>query len=202
MTLAEKEWIEISLHQVVLTWLRGERKTHIRPLVPQFTRIPWTVLSPRISELLDRPDLESANENRARLRLLYIIRSKFMGEIPPDTRWYEVRNLTYGDLAELRAVNFHTWTDPQDKNELANVAARKNLPLRAEPAKWEKPILWGHTTAGPFTIIEGNNRLTSYVASGDTGINIPIIVGLSELHCIWHILDQCDSVLLYDLMRD
>jgi hypothetical protein len=45
----------------------------------------------------------------------------FMVEIPPDTKWYEVHNLTDQELTELHVVNFHTFNDPADQNELMKV---------------------------------------------------------------------------------
>jgi len=96
-------------------------------------------------------------------------------------------------------VNYQHWNDPADKNELALVAVRKPLQLKALPASWEQCILWGHDKKGPFTIIEGNNRLIAYKASAQTGLNIPVLVGLSPTRCIWHILDNC-GFLMQDLI--
>jgi hypothetical protein len=57
------------------------------------------------------------------------------------------------------------------------------------------PILWGHSKAGPFTIIEGNKRLIAYAATGETTINIPVLIGLSPMRCLWHILDQAPPIM-------
>jgi hypothetical protein len=43
--------------------------------------------------------------------------------------------------------------------------------------------------SAPFTILEGNHRLTADVRSGQSGLNIPVLVGLSKLSCVLHILD-------------
>jgi hypothetical protein len=120
-----------------------------------------------------------------------MIRNVFVVEIPPDTEWYEVKSLTDTELSELHVVNYQDWNDPADKNELTKVAVRKPLELRERPESWEQCILWGHDKKGPFAIIEGNNRLTAFVASGRSGLNIPIFVGLSSMRCVWHILDNC-----------
>ncbi len=124
----------------------------------------------------------------------------FVGEIPADTEWYAVDSLTDEDLPELRAVNHPDWTNPADANELLKVAARKQCVLEAEPQNWESPILFGHDQTGPFTILEGNSRLTAYARSGQSGLNIPVLVGVSRLPCIWHIIDKC-HVLAYDLWK-
>jgi hypothetical protein len=129
-----------------------------------------------------------------------LVRNVFFGEIPLDTEWFDVRFLTDHELTEVHAVNFPNWTDPGDNNELEKVAARKEIELIASPEMWETPILWGHDQRGPFTIMEGNNRLTAYVGSRQGGINIPVFVGLSRLQCIWHVFDKC-GFLAYDLER-
>jgi hypothetical protein len=162
---------------------------------------PVALWSPGLSKLLDQPTLNDPEENRARLRLFYLTgRHVFFVEIPPDTEWYEVHNLTDNELGELHVVNYQEWNDPGDKNELAKVAARKKIALRRPPSAWDSPILWGHNNAGPFTIIEGNTRLTAYRASGQSGLSIPVLIGLSPMQCVWHILDNC-GFLMEDLIR-
>jgi hypothetical protein len=171
---------------VVLAWLRAER--HSR-LAAALLRFPAPVWQPGLTNLLDQADLNDPEQNRARLRLLYVIRNIYVLEIPPDTEWYEVASLTDADLAELHAVNHQTWTDANDRNELQSVAMRKRLAMSSDPSTWDPPILWGHDRSGPFTILEGNNRLTAYAGSGRTGLSIPVLVGLSAMKCVWHILD-------------
>ncbi len=196
MSLAEKDWRRVSIHQIVLAWLRAERNTRVANWLASLpSDNKWEA---RLSSLLDQANINDAEENRARLRLLYLIRSPFVVEIPPDTKWYEVRNLTDGELGQLHVVNYGDWKSPGDKNELAKVAARKKLELQQAPATWEPPILWGHEKEGPFTIIEGNNRLTAYVGSGETDLDIAVFVGLSPLRCVWHIHDKC-GFLMHDL---
>ena len=188
-------WSPVSMHKVILMAACGA--PHL--CRKEFIALAMAVWSPGLSNLLDHADLNDPEENRARLRLFYIIRNIFFVEIPPDTAWYEVHSLTDQELAELHVVNHSAWTDPKDKNELAKVAARKNIRLQALPPNWERPILWGHDRAGPFTIVEGNNRPTAYAASGRSALNIPVFVGLSPIACHWHILDNC-GVLMHDLI--
>jgi hypothetical protein len=175
----------MNVHHVVRAWLRAERDSYVAQVQPR------TGLSvPEIAALLDNADLGNPDQNRARLRLLYWTRNVFVLEIPPDTEWYEVWNLKHEHTGELLAVNHANWTDPADKNELHNVAKRKAKPLRKELSEWEPPILWGHDRSGPFTIMEGNNRLASYASSGRTDLDIPVFVGLSPLKCLYHLPDQ------------
>jgi hypothetical protein len=69
MSLAAMKWAPISMHKVVLAWLRGEPETNMaRILLP----LPTAVWSPGLLSLLDQPNLDNPEENRARLRLLYI----------------------------------------------------------------------------------------------------------------------------------
>jgi hypothetical protein len=192
MSLATMQWEEVSIHKVILGWLRAERDNS-KVLTQVFAALPAAV------RLLDAPDLNNADENRERLRIFYIARWLFLFEIPPDTTWYEVRNLRDDDLANLHAVNYAHWNDTGDENELLKVAARKPLKLSAQPDAWGSIILWGHERTGPFTIIEGNHRLTAYAGSGQAGLNIPVFVGLSSLKCHWHLLDRC-PVLMQDLI--
>lgn len=161
----------------------------------------WCLLrASDVSQLLDNPDLNNAEENRARLRILYLSgRYVFVLEIPPDTEWYDVRNLTDADLSELHTVNFGDWSNPADRNDLRTVAARKPLELKALPSEWEPPILWGHDKKGPFTIFEGNSRLTAYAGSGRSGLNIPVLIGLSAMRCHWHLADSA-PLLIQDLI--
>jgi hypothetical protein len=72
MALADMDWTEISIHNVVLEFLRGEREKLMGPL-------SWL-------PVIDTPNLNDPLENYRRLRLLYLPRGKFMIEIPPDTK--------------------------------------------------------------------------------------------------------------------
>jgi hypothetical protein len=196
MSLAQKAWTRVSMHHAVLAWLGAERSTNVAAVLSQFPTMLWAL---GLSQLLDHADLNSAEENRARLRIMYLIRNVFVLEIPPDTEWYEVRTLTDAELSELHTVNHAGWNNAADRNELRNVAARKPIQLNAPPSNWDTPILWGHDRTGPFTIVEGNNRLTAYAGSGHSGLDIPVLVGLSAMRCHWHLLDNA-PLLIYDLI--
>jgi hypothetical protein len=112
MSLATMKWTSVSMHNVIVTWLRAERDTNVARIL---AALPAPVWSLGLSKLLDQPDLNNPEENRARLRLLYMIRNVFIVEIPPDTKWYNVNNLTDNELSELRVVNYGDWTDPAEK---------------------------------------------------------------------------------------
>jgi hypothetical protein len=94
MALANMTWTEISIHHVVLEFLRGEREKLWGPL-------SWL-------PAIDAPNLNDPLENAKRLRLLYSPRARFMIEIPPDTTWWEVQSLTENELGELYVSARHT----------------------------------------------------------------------------------------------
>ena len=91
MSLANADWKPVSVHQVISEFIRSERQT-------KFASIPAG------TAIIDSPNLDDPLENHTRLRLLYHVRAQFLGEIPPDTQWYEVSFLTDGDLDDVHVV--------------------------------------------------------------------------------------------------
>jgi hypothetical protein len=177
MSLASKIWKEISIHAVVAEFLRAERDTKFN-FYP-----PWL-------HLVDNPNLNDPLENHKRLRMLFIARLPFMIEIPSDTQWYEVQNLTENEVDELYVSAGHNNQWDQAGNRLRDVARAAREPLKAPPDKWARIILWGHSKVGRFSILEGNHRLVGYAASNSPlGLNIAVYVGLSQSPCFWHYAD-------------
>jgi hypothetical protein len=183
MSLANMAWNRVSVHEVVAEFLRGER-----------FKFEQSLPSSEIA-LIDSPNISDPRENHARLRYLYCFRGHLIGEIPPDTRWYEVRNLTGEELSELHVIARCGWDDSRDRNELLRVALRRPSALTTKPTSWARPILWGHEKGGPFTILEGNNRLVAYALQGQrSALMIPALVGLSPTPCCFHIFDPPDVI--------
>lgn len=147
-------WTQVSMHRVILAWLRAERSGYVAQVLSQ-AGLSQTDLT----RLLDNADTNNADENRTRLRLLYWARNLFVLEIPPDTAWYEVHTLKNEHIDELLVVNHQTWTSPNDNNELLRVAARKGNPMLAPLSQWQPPILWGHDRSGPFTNHRGQQSV-------------------------------------------
>jgi len=113
-----------------------------------------------------------------------------MIEIPSDTGWFEVENLTENEVDELYVSARHTPQWDQIGNKLTDVAKAAPEPLKAPPDKWARIILWGHTRAGPFSIFEGNHRLIGYAAANSPApLKIRVYVGLSTSLCFWHHAD-------------
>lgn len=190
MSFENKNWVQSSVHNMVASFLRAER--HHYECLDDFDRF---------SSWIDRPDISCPDQNHARLRMLYYKRKRLVGEIPPDTVWYEVSYLTEQDLDWLLVIARCGWDDPGHMNELRKVAVIKMLSLTIPPSEWQPIILWGHTEQGPFTILEGNHRLAAYCWSQtDEPLKVPVIVGLSPTPCLWHKPDP-ELVLLNDMWK-
>jgi hypothetical protein len=188
MALAAQVWQPTSIHVVVAEWLRSERHKFAGALSPS----QW--------KLIDEPDLTSGFANHQRLKLLFSIRCILLTEIPPDTCWYHVSLLTDESIGELHVISRCGWDNPNDSNELQLVAARRPQILRIGPAGWSAPILWGHGKYGPFTILEGNNRLTAFCSEARSGLSVPVLIGISPTPCSYHVFDPPD-VIAVDLWR-
>ena len=196
-TLSSEKWGEVSFDIVSVTFIRGEAFKH-----KDFTESEC--------RLIRTPDLTNSEENLARCLLLARMRGGLLSGIPPDTVWYEVRYLKGEHLDELRVLRYPYWISPNDENELGKVGLR--IPKRlqkepkalagnqvleyfsADPNQWQSPILWGHSKAGPFTILEGTHRLVSHYAEAQASVTFRniVYVGLSESSCHWHFPDQLD----------
>jgi hypothetical protein len=184
MALADKTWTRVPLDEVVLEWCRAERDSRLVNDIP-----PPEM--PAVDELLRSGNVGDPAANGERLRRLWGNRGALLQHIPYDTEWYDVRHLTDAELDELRVIYRCQWDDPRHRNELGRVAELKPGALKKSPVSWERPILWAHSRAGTFTIIEGNNRLIGYASQDPRlGLVIPVLVGLSPNSCaVWHILD-------------
>lgn len=177
--LAAQDWTPASPADVCLAFLRGEWEK-----VPQITA--W-----HDRHLVDSPDLASHSENSLRRFILGAWREPLLQQIPGDTRWHRVRFLQDAHLDELLVIASSDWVDQRDRNELRKVAARRPQTLRLPPTDWTQPILWSHDRAGPFSILEGNNRLTGYSLTPSYGpLRVECFVGLSPSRCVWHLPDH------------
>jgi hypothetical protein len=176
MALASMVWKEVSIHKVILEFLRGEYAK--------------SGFHPRWSPIITNPNLNDPVENHQRLRLLYIPRTIFMIEIPPDTKWYEVDHLTENELGELYVSAKHNPEWDQAGNKLDQVAQAVREPLKAPPNQWAQIILWGHSEMGPFSILEGCHRMLGYAAATSRPpLRISPLIGLSSSLCFWHHAD-------------
>jgi mono/diheme cytochrome c family protein len=132
MTLATKTWSRVSIHRVVLSWLRAERHTGVVKVLAQFPLPLWT---PGLSKLLDQPSLDDAEENRARLRLLYMGRDLYADAcaachgrdmVNAGGIAFDLRKFPKDDFARFRTSVLNgknqampAWRDKIDDNDLA-----------------------------------------------------------------------------------
>jgi hypothetical protein len=176
--LAAETWTPCSVHEVVFSHLRSEWAKY--PNVSAF----WDR-----QLITDAADLSSPLENNIRATMLMTIRAGLLLQIPADTVWLRVQHLRGPHLRQLHAVNHGDWIAPGDMNELEAVAVRATQPCYEPTEAWE-PILWGHDRRGPFTILEGNHRLTALMRSPSRhDVELVAYVGLSPSPCGWHRLD-------------
>jgi len=173
--LENETWARCSAPAVVLAFLRAEWDR-------------W----PRLAEHRDRRlvtevDLTDVTQNEARLALLREVRGMLLNHVPPDTQWFEVRHLDVRHFWELRNIHHIDWSRHSRTNELEEMARLRPEPLRGAPGGWQ-PILWAHEPIGPFTILEGNHRLTALAGAADQHQDYRMIayVGLSPQPCAWH----------------
>ena len=191
-----KIWKKVSIHAVVLEWLRGERH-----------RIEAAFSDPRaksvIFDCIDNADLGSPLQNRVRLRVLYMVRMDIIVELPPDTAWFMVSSFGHDDVMALNVIFAEDWNDGSGDFRIGEVARRRPIPLRAELPFPAMPILFGTARSGPFTIIEGNNRLVAYAGSGRSDYLGPVMIGISPTDCVWNGPPSAGRMLLLqDLIRD
>src|SRR5215510_5621248 len=107
MSLAEKNWTGVSLHRMILAYLRAERARV--EVVCRNSKLPRLLWRRTLAEILDEANIDDPEENRTRLRLLYLFRSPIVFEIPPDTEWWEVNNLTDNELEDLYVIGSAGW---------------------------------------------------------------------------------------------
>jgi hypothetical protein len=114
-----------------------------------------------------------------------------MGEIPPDTVWWEVQGVTENELGELYVSARHNSEWDAAGNKLTEVAPNTQDQLSSPPSAWPgRIILWGHDWNGPFSIIEGNHRLLAYTRTeARPPLNIDVYVEISPSYCYWHFAD-------------
>ena len=174
--LAGEAWAPCTFDAVVLAFLKAEWEK-------------WGLGRFADRELVDRADLADAAHNAARLRLLQV-RGPLLQHVPADTEWFEVRHLRAHHLWQLRNIHHIDWSEHSSANELLETARARPEPLRGAPEGWE-PVLWAHHRHGPFTILEGNHRLTALAGALPQHQDYRMVayVGLSAQPCEWHRLD-------------
>ncbi len=177
--LSAEAWAPCSVQAVVLAFLKAEWDK-------------WPLLHMLCDRgLLDRANLEDPVQNSLRASLLWQVRGMLWQHVPSDTEWFEVRHLTGVHFGQLLNIHHLDWSRLTATNTLEEVAQVQPEPLRGVPDEWQ-PILWAHDQDGPFTILEGNHRLTALAGAAVERQNSRMIayVGLSGKPCGWHRPDR------------
>jgi hypothetical protein len=177
VSLASQRWESASIHDVAVEILVADQR--------KLDQFPEPLRQKALSRDTSRPA-----DNHFRLRLLHHICGQVVCEIPPDTAWFAVRSLSRRELDEVTVIAPWGWHVDGDHRLLA-VAPVRGAAMESCPSSWRMPVLWGHSRDGPFTIIDGHHRLTSYARyAGASTPSIPVLVGLSETPCWLHAMDH------------
>lgn len=185
MALVERDWNPVSFHKVVQAFLLAERDTKraVSTRNARFSHIKDSVFA----EILETPDFSNESDNALRLQWLRSFRGPIIRNLPRRTTWFEVQFLEHEDLPDLRVINWGYWINLEEGNDLLKAARRLNYSLDRDPSTWAPPILIAQSRKGPFTIIEGNHRLSAYANSGLSSLGIPVMVGISPNLCPWQL---------------
>src|SRR4051812_8991400 len=153
----------------------------------------------RFRRLVMEADVTNQGENAIRRALLFRRRGHMMRELPSDTQWWETE-LEQQDLARVRVFPRAQWRRVADGSFFINdiVARIRNNGIRPadqdfakkiqalsasmrESARGTAVMLIGIDETLPFTILEGNHRMTAaLLLSEDVACsNFRVLCGLS-----------------------
>jgi len=135
----------------------------------------------RFERLVMEPDLDCAAENALRRALLFRRRGHMWRELPPDTAWWEVE-VEPPDLERVRVFPRAQWRKVADGSFLLHDIAERirtqsfrgrtrEFVARVQALSYQlrrggeesAVMLIGVNEDSPFTIIEGNHRMTAAV---------------------------------------
>ena len=187
--IGENEMIAVFLHGE----LGGRYHSVLRELV---ARIGYD------ERLLGSPDLDSADENRARRALLeehraYERRQGLFFGFPAEVAWHRAV-LSREEVLEIRYINWDWWLRisggtrrPLDAarriraGEVPGVTAEEDEPL---VATWPQPELIVVTTEerSPLVLLEGHVRLTAYALFPErVPEELEVLLGISDEMAGW-----------------
>lgn len=179
--LAGEAWAPSSSQRMVLAFLRAEWEKWplLRILCDRRLITPITQADANLADPV---------QNNVRASLLWHVRGFLFQHVPAETEWFEVRHLSGAHFGQLRVIHHPHWSQVTQTNELEAVAQARPEALTSVPDEWPPPILWGHEQDGPFTILEGNHRLTALAGAPAERQNwrTVALVGLSQQPCGWH----------------
>jgi hypothetical protein len=167
--LSSERWHAANAAEVVIAFLKAERHRSSRYGLH---------LTREQNRLIDSPNLRDQIGNGERLSLLRTSfrRAPLWDAIPSNTEWYRIEYLRYSHLSELLVISDKSWL---------NFASRIPKEM-TEPERWAPPILWAHSKEGPFTVLEGNNRINWVAAKRYSRLELAVLVGVSPDICSLH----------------
>jgi len=163
-------------------------------------------------DIVAHPDLSNESDNQLRRALLYRRRGRLWREIPADTEWWEVE-LHNRDLRRVRVFPRDQWRKHSDRHyylldTAERIASRISAPsdpfigklrslceefLAARDATRGSVLLVGLGDSGPWTIIEGNHRMTAavLVSESEAHLHFRFLCGFSPhmMDCCWYHTD-------------
>jgi O-antigen/teichoic acid export membrane protein len=181
-------------------------------LKSEFYQREFTHYREPFSDLVSRPDLANAQDNKLRKALLYRRRGRLWRELPPDTEWWEIE-LDPSDLHRIRVFPRNEWRRHAKRdyylldvteNIRARIVSRssdtfvtKLRSLSAELESGQNPgqesgavLLIGIDETSPLTIIEGNHRMTAaaLVSPQEVRLRFRFLCGFSPrmTECCWY----------------
>ena len=167
--LFSERWHPANAAEVVIAFLKAERHRSSRYGLH---------LTHEQNRLIDSPNPNDQIENQQRLSLLRTSfrRASLWDAIPANTQWYRIEYLRYSHLSELLVISDKSWL---------NFASRIPKQMTG-PERWAPPILWAHSREGPFTVLEGNNRINWVAAKRYNRLEVAVMIGVSADRCSLH----------------
>ena len=165
----------------------------------------------RFADLVNHPDLTNERENSLRRALLYRRRARLWGELPPDTEWWEIE-VSPADIFRMRVFPRNQWLRygapdfllPETVERIrARIASNSRdsfiQKLRSlsvemmQNREFSSVILITINESTPFTIIEGNHRMTAAAlgTAADLHRRFRFLCGFSPrmAECCWYQTD-------------
>ena len=160
-----------------------------------------------LSELVNTPDFDNADDNAKRRALLFIRHLSLWKELPVGTDWFEVE-INESDVNQIRAFPRAQWRKLargnfsiteiakgiRTRRHLIDVSFLSKMAGIGEQLLQEDPgfcavILIGKNQTGPLTVLDGNHRLVAAMLATPGSLKkLRFLCGLSPrmTECCWY----------------
>jgi hypothetical protein len=161
----------------------------------------------RLSDIVNRPNLNNTAENAKRRALLFLRHCALWQEIPAGTKWHEIE-VGDSDLKQIRAFPRAHWRTiasgelsiveialailthryVMEGQFLSKISSIRDQ-LREEKAMFSAVILIGRNERDPLTVLDGNHRLLAAMLASPTRIKrLRFLCGFSPRmkECCWY----------------